>query len=126
MTEPRTIVLAGQSLSVPALPLRLNKIAYPLCRKLTNDGLLERIIEAKGVLDCSAEEMEDLAELAFIAAKAADPTVEREAFDERPVTPPELLDVFLNIRYQTGGWTAAPQEGQPAPGEARGAKKPRK
>lgn len=128
MTEPRTITLAGQQIDVPALPLRLNMIAYPLCRGLTNGGLLQRIAEAAGAVDCTAEEMADLAELAFIGAKAADPALEREAFDEWPITPPELLDAFFGIRYQTGGWVAATlgEEGPGDMGEARGAKKPRK
>lgn len=127
MTETRPIVLAGSTLDVPALPLRLNMRAYPLCRKLTNDDFLQRIADAKGVLVCTEEEMADLAELAFLAAKAANPALEREAFDGWAVTPPELLDAFFVIRWQTGGWipapiaSAAPQEGEEEPGEAQGA-----
>jgi hypothetical protein len=125
MTEPRTITLGGREIDVPALPLRLNMQAYPLCRKLSNDGLLERVAAAKGAVDCTADEMADLAELAFLAAKAADPALERDAFDEMPITPPELLDSFFSIRYQTGGWVATTPEEEPDPaGEAPGADQP--
>lgn len=86
------------------LPIRLNRIAYPLCRKLHNDGFMDRIIEGKGKVDCSSEEMDDLIEIAFVAAQAANPRITREEFDNWPITPPELIDAFYLIRYQTGAW----------------------
>lgn len=127
MKDTRTITLAGQPIEVPMLPLRLNMTAYPLCRKLSEAFTPERIVAAKGVLDCTEEEMADLAELAFIGARAADPALDRAAFDEWAVTPPELLDAFFPLRYQTGGWIAptpeqiAAMEGEQQPGEAMGA-----
>lgn len=116
MTDTRPITLAGKVLEIPPLPLRVNMRAYPLCQKLTNEDFLKRIAAARGVLVCSEEEMTELAELAFLAANAAEPTLEREDFDSWAVTPPELLDAFFTIRYQTGGWIAAPV-GSAAPGE---------
>lgn len=127
MSDTRTITLAGQPIEVPMLPLRLNMKAYPLCQRYNTKEFWERVKEAKGSLQCSEEEMADLAELAFIAAKAADPTLERDAFDGWAITPPELLDCFFHVRYQTGGWTeltpeqAAALEASDEPGEAQGA-----
>ena len=131
MTETRDITLGGQVYAVPHLPIRINKLAYPICRKLsrsvpaTNDApavlsLIERFIAANGTLDCTDEEMEHLAELAFLAASAADRTLKREVFDELPITPSQLLDAFFITRYQTGAWLA-PEEAQAEPGEAQGA-----
>jgi hypothetical protein len=102
----KTIILAGSPIEVPFLPIRLNKIAYPLCRKLHNLGFMERVITGKGQLDCSPEEMEDLIELAYVAAVAANPRITRDEFDNWPVTPPELVDCWFLLRYQTGGWIA--------------------
>jgi hypothetical protein len=126
MTDTRRIKLGGQAFDVPALPLRLNMKAYPLCRKLGAAGLIERIAASGGQLDCTADEMVDLVELTFLGVTAADPTVKRETFDELTVTPPELLDAFLVLRYQTGGWVPMPAEGEHGAGEAPGAKKPPK
>lgn len=126
----RTVILAGSPFEVPMLPIRLNKIAYPICRRLHNGDLLERIINGKGQVDCSEEEMNDLTELAFIAASAAQPRTTREEFDNWPITPPELVDAYFLIRYQTGAWIAPPegvipetQEGEQGTelGEAKGA-----
>lgn len=129
MTEPKTIILAGEPRSVPALPLRLTVKAYPLCKKLANNGYAERYVDAVksgGTIEVSDEELADLAEIAFYGASAADPSLTREAFDDLPVTPPELIDCYFPIRLQTGGWiasdpTASPEEGQEVPGEAQGA-----
>jgi hypothetical protein len=129
MTKSRTITLAGSPLEVPMLPIRFNKIAYPLCRKLHNSGFMDRIIEGQGQVDCSAEEMDDLIEIAFAGACAALPQTTREEFDNWPITPPELVDAFFLIRYQTGAWIAPPsldnltnqEEAETQPGEAQGA-----
>lgn len=136
MTETRPIELAGRTIEVPPLPIRINMEAYPLCRKLTNSGFVERVLEvlkanAEGdtkssVVELVADEMDGLVQLAFLASKAADPTLEREAFDQWPIAPAELLDAFWPIRYQTGGWTPPPPdqesgEEEPAAGEAQGA-----
>ena len=124
MSETRDITLGGQTFAVPPLPLRVNRVVYPLCRKLTGAGLIERMIEGGGSLDCTEEEMADLVELAFLAASASATPIDRDALDDLPVTPPELLDAFLKVRYQTGAWV--PGEAAAEPGEAQGGKRPRK
>ena len=100
----RTITLGGTGFEVPMLPIRLNKVAFPLCRKLHNAGFLDRILAGNGQVDASAEEMDDLTEIAFIAAQAANPRTTREEFDNWPITPAELVDAFFLLRYQTGAW----------------------
>lgn len=124
--KTRTITLAGTGFEVPMLPIRLNMIAYPLCRKLHNEGFLDRVIEGKGQINCSEEEMRDLVEIAFVAAQAANPRIVREEFDNWPITPPELVDAFFLVRYQTGAWIATDvaeqEEGEP--GEAPGVETP--
>lgn len=109
--KSRTIVLAGGSLDVPMLPIRLNKIAYPICQRLHAAQVIERAIKGEGKCDISAEEMDDLTELAFVAAQAANPRTTREEFDNWPISPPELIDAFFLVRYQTGAWV--PVEGSP-------------
>jgi hypothetical protein len=128
MTDTRPVTLGGRTFGVPPLPLRLNKLAYPLCRKLSGAGLIERIATSGGALDCTEDEMIDLAELAFLGAQAADKDIDRAAFEELPIKPTELLDAFFALRYQTGGWVViAPKEGEDDAGEAKGAaKKPQK
>lgn len=121
MTDTLPITLGGRIFDVPPLPLRLNMRAYPLCRKLSGGGLIERIGKSGGSLNCTEEEMADLVDLVFLGVIAADPTVDRAAFENLAVKPPELVDSFFALRYQTGGWVAAkPQEGDDT-GEAKGA-----
>ena len=122
----RDIVLGGTVFSVPRLPLRVTREVYPICRKLAVGGLVERAIEGRGVLDATRDEMDDLIEIAFLSAKAADPTLTREAFEAMPVSPPELLDAYFQIRYQTGGWVPPElvAEANDAPGEDGGAASP--
>jgi len=121
MSDTRTITLGGTGFAVPALPFRINRQAYPLCRKLTAANLIERALAANGALDCSADEMDDLGELAFLAASAADKALTRAAFDELPIAPPQLLDAFFAIRYQTGAWVAQEAGAEPEAGEILGA-----
>jgi hypothetical protein len=128
MTDTRPVTLGGRTFGVPPLPLRLNMKAYPLCRTLSAGSLLDRIAAAGGGLDCTEEEMADLAELAFLAASAGDADLERATFDELPVLPSELINAFFLMRYQSGGWVpmAAPEEADDT-GEAKGVKgRPRK
>lgn len=128
MTDKKSITLGARSFDVPALPLRLNMKAYPLCRKLSGGSLIQRIAASGGSLDCTEEEMSDLVDLAFIGATAADSSIGREDFESLPVQPRELIDAFFAMRYQTGGWMPAPpQEEGSDTGEAQGARKaPRK
>jgi hypothetical protein len=124
MSKSRSITLAGTAMEVPMLPIRYNRVAFPLCRKLHNAGFLDRVVEGMGNVDCSTEEMDDLIEIAFAAAQAANPRITREEFDNWPITPPELVDAFFLVRYQTGGWvelTGPAPEGEDVPGEAQGA-----
>lgn len=107
----RTITLAGGPIEVPMLPIRLNKIAYPICQRLHEAKLIDRAVEGRGTCHVSEAEMEDLVELAFVAVQAAIPTTTREEFDSWPISPPELLDAFYLVRYQTGAWL--PVEGSP-------------
>jgi hypothetical protein len=112
MAKTRPVTLGGTELHVPMLPIRLNKIAYPLCRKLHNSGFLDRIIEGKGQVDCSDEEMDILVEIAFTAVQAAAPQVTRDEFDNWAISPPELVDAYFVIRYQTGAWVAPEPEAE--------------
>lgn len=126
----RTIILAGGSFDVPMFPIRLNKIAYPICQKLHAAQVIERAIAGEGKCDVSAEEMDDLTELAFVAVQAANPRITREEFDNWPISPPELVDAFFLVRYQTGAWVPVegsphdqlqvPEEGEEPSGEAPG------
>lgn len=127
MTTNRVITLAGQTFSVPPLPFRVNREVYPLCRKLNNDGLIERAIQAEGVLDCTIEEMDDLAMIAFLAIGVSGADLTRDEFDVLPITPPELINAYFEIRIQTGGWVANPaRTAEPEPGKAKGKPAPRK
>lgn len=121
MTEPRDLKMGGRTFVVPALPLKTTMIVYPMCRKLTNDGLVDRAQLQGGILDVSAEQMEEVVQIAFLCAQAADPGLTREAFEVLPVSPPELLDAFFVARYQTGAWLAP--EAAPT-GEGQGEPKP--
>lgn len=125
MGNTRTITLVGSPIEVPMLPIRYNKIAYPLCQKLMKAKVLERVLRGKGQVELTTEEMDDLIEIAFAAVQAANPRVTREEFDNWPISPPELVDAFFLIRYQTGAWIEVlPQETgevENEPGEAKGA-----
>ena len=125
MSKVREFTLGGRKFAVPPLPFRANREIYPLCRKLHNAGLIERAIQAQGALDCTTEEMDDLAQIAFLACGASTTPLSREEFDVLPLTPPELLDAYFEIRVQTGGWVANDKPA-PAPGEAQGTPAPRK
>lgn len=120
ITQPKDMVLGDRTFSVPALPLGINLTAYPLCRDLTNSGLLERSIAENGALVCTADEMRQLADLAFLAAMAAEPGLSRAEFDALPVAPHQLLAAFQVIRFQTGAWVSVSAE-DGALGEDQGA-----
>jgi hypothetical protein len=127
MSENRIIVLAGQKYSVAPLSLRVNREVYPICRRLSNAGLIDRAVASQGSLDCTPEEMGDLSDLVFLVIAAGGDTIERDKFDDLPITPPELLEAFIQIRYQTGAWLAPTAENQgDAPGEAAGVSAPRR
>lgn len=127
MTETpknRDIVLGDRTFSVPPLPIKYNRVVYPICRDLVIDDLLERCKEAGNQIAATEAEFDQMIELAFHAAQAADPTITRDDFDNLPITPIQLLNAFFQVRYQTGGWVELPQ-GESAPeGEAEGAQSP--
>jgi len=132
MSDIRTITLAGRTFDVPPLPLRVNMAAYPICQRLSNGSLIQKFTEAVvsdaafSSVAISAEEMEDLATLAFLGASTADRDLTRDAFDDLPINPGELIEAFYSMRYQTGVWKAVPVNGTTEPGEAKRARKPRK
>jgi hypothetical protein len=72
---------------VPPLPIRINRVVYPICRKLVMDDLLKRCIDAGGELVATGEELDQLIQIAFLAASAADSTVTQEQFDQLAITP---------------------------------------
>lgn len=126
MTETRTMTLAGTAYSVPPLPIRHNRVIFPICRKLTQDGLIDRCIAANGSLECTGEEFDQMIEIAFLCIVAGGATLSRDEFEQLPITPGELLDAFFIARYQTGAWVALPDpEQEPAQGEAKGPARPR-
>ena len=103
---PRDITLAGKVFSVPMLRISINREAYPLCARLTLSGVLDRIGQ-DGTINLSGEDIDALADLAFWGTLAADGNLTREEFDEMPISPVELLDAFIVMRWQTGGWMPA-------------------
>lgn len=121
MAETRPISLGGRAFDVPPLPLGVTMLVYPICQRLTNAGLPERLNSGEP-LQLSAEEIADLTETAFQVAHAADDTLDTKAFLALPVTPPELFEAFFVARFQCGGWRVA--EGGDAPGEPQGAQPP--
>lgn len=123
MSGTRDITLGGRTFAVPMLPLRISRLAYPLCVQLTKAQLFERAVQFGGVLDVTKDEMAQLSELAFLACQAADPTLKPDDFDNLPATPAEMLDAFYFIRFQTGGWRPIEPGEKPA-GEGEGVADP--
>jgi len=120
-----SLSLGGRSFDVPRLPLAVTVLVYPICQRLTNAGLVERLRSDEGFA-LTPEEIGDLTELAFQAAHAADPELDTQAFLALPITPPELFAAFFVMRIQCGGWRKASSdsEGGNEPGEAQGAQAP--
>lgn len=119
-TDARRIVLGKSEFDVPPLPFGVNIKAYPLARKLSNGGLLERVAAKAGQLDdVEDDELVELGDLAFLACTAAQPGFSRADFDALPIRPTQLLDAFIHIRYQTGVWIA-PDPAKPPPGNEPG------
>jgi hypothetical protein len=139
MTDPRPITLGDRTFMVPVLPLRHNRVIYPLCRDLSvNNGegdtesFMARLVAANGTPDAVRDdEWPKLEKIAMQAAMAADPTFTQDDFDNLPVTMPQLIDAFFIVRMQTGAWVSrmpgaeASAEEAPASGEVEGAASPR-
>lgn len=111
MTESRSIVLGTTTFVVPPLPIRYNRVVYPLCRDLSADAINEdesffaRLQRANGTPALvTDDEWAKLEQISFQAACAADKAMTRETFDDLPITPPQLIDAFFKIRLQTGVW----------------------
>lgn len=102
--DVRPLTLGGRTFEVPRLPLEVTIVVYPICQRLTNAGLVQRLLDGEGGFSLTPEEIGDLTELAFQAARAADPELTTQAFLGMPVTPPELFAAFFVMRVQCGGW----------------------
>jgi len=125
MSKTWTITAGERTFEVPRLPLRISRNVYPACQRLTNAGLVERLIRIGDGFAVDEAEMADLVEIAFQCCQAADRDLTREAFDDLPVTPPQLFDAFFAARSACGGWKPIPQgEGQEDQGEGEGAMPP--
>ena len=125
----RPIKLGERTFEVPPFVLKHNMAIYPLCRRLSNNGMIDRFMKA-GAADFTADDMAELADIAFLSAAAAVP-ISRDEFEALTVTPAELFDAFLVARYQTGGWIAtdaasatATDASGDAAGEAQGEARP--
>lgn len=132
-SKTRDIVLGDRTFPVPVLPLRANRIVYPLCRDLSanpedDDSFFGRLMALGGTPDAVRDdEWPKLEDIAFHAAAAAAPELTRETFDDMPIRPSQLIDAFFIVRIQTGGWIApetrtdaaeAPDAGEATPPEA--------
>lgn len=120
MTKTRDIVLADRTFAVPLLPLRYNRVIYPLCRDLSEiegeDTFFARLESKGGTPDAVRDnEWEKLTEIAFHAACAADKDMARDDFENMAITPPQLIDAFFIVRLQTGGWIAGNEAPPPPP-----------
>ena len=128
--ETWTIILGEREFTVPRLPLKVTRVVYPICQRLTNAELTKRIWNAREEpLQTTDEEMDDLCKITLLACQVADPSFTKEEFEDLPVEPGQLYDAFLAIRFACGGWaTVKVTEGQDQPGEepAAARKKPKK
>lgn len=112
MTETHDMVLAGRTFAVPPLPLRYNRVVYPLCRDLSlTDGeddtecFLARLLAANGTPEAVRDdEWPKLEKIALHCAMAADKAFTAEAFDDLAIAPQQLIDAFFVARTATGVW----------------------
>lgn len=124
--DEREIRLGGRVFNVPRLPLGVSMLVYPVCQRLTNGGLAERLLRRDTALEITDAEAADLIDVAFQLAHAVDDGLDPKAFLAMTVTPPELFDAFFVARTQCGGWRAqavGAGDGD-APGERLGADMP--
>jgi hypothetical protein len=137
-----TLVLADRTFELRRFTLRENARAYPLACQLVAGGVIDRWLEAmeralaavasagrgepastaSSAWMVSEEEMGQMADLVFMACRAADAELTREAFDELAISPRELIGAFFEARYCTGVWIrpeadepAGEGDGEPAP-----------
>lgn len=124
MTEETWNITLGEStFEVPRLPFKVSRVVYPICQRLTNAGLVDRIIDMTN-FELTDYEMDDLAKVVFLACQAAGTGLTAEAFDELQTTPSQLFEGFFAVRKATGGWrSAVATEGQEPEGEAESGEK---
>ena len=122
MADTKTMSLGDRTFEIPALPLGVCRVVYPVCRKLSLKGALVDRVVSVGLLEAMTDgDMDDLANIDFACAQLADPTFTREEFDQLPVTPIQLFDAFYYvIRYQTGMWIPITPDAEQPAGEAPG------
>ena len=120
MSETRDMVLGDRTFAVPRLPIGINIKVYPLLRRLNNSGLDDRWFAVDG--EPTEQDMIDITGVLFLCAQAADPQIDRAAFDAIRAPPMQMMDGVLVARYQSGGWVPRP-EGVDE-GEAGGEPKP--
>lgn len=112
MTTNRDIVLADRTFSVPPLPLRHNRVIYPLCRDLSlvkgeddTESFIGRLMAAGGKPEAVRDdEWPMLEKIALHSAMAADVSFDEATFDALPITMMQLIDAFFVARQQTGVW----------------------
>lgn len=124
MTEETWDIELGDNVyTVPRLPFKFSMKVYPICQRLSNAGMAERIVMPKEPLALTDSEVDDLGALAFLLCSAAETNMTKEAFDEIPITPPQLFDAFFAARKACGGWRSR-TEGQEPSGETLGTEEP--
>lgn len=122
MTETRDLVLADRTFAVPPLPLRHNRVVYPLCRDLSvgsgeddTESFIGRLVLAGGRPEAVRDdEWPKLEKIALHAAMAADTSFDAATFDALPITMMQLIDAFFVARQQTGVWVAVAPAGDDA------------
>jgi len=128
--ETWEVKLGDRTFKAPRLPFRISRVVYPLCQKLTNAKLTERIYGTfensvfvpPPPLEVTDEEMEQLAKVALLTCQAADQTLTEAEFNDMPITPAQLFDAFIEARKACGGWRAS--EGKNESGEVMGTDEP--
>ncbi|MES2055823.1 MAG: hypothetical protein V4564_07795 [Pseudomonadota bacterium] len=123
MTEPNaafldgvtpTVTLSGKVWPIPTMAIKQNRRLHPVLIRLA-----ARILgkETLTLGDLSEEDLDDLADAAFVGLTRAHPTLSRAEFEDMTATPLDLVGAASVILFQTGMWV---RKGT-ASGEASGA-----
>jgi hypothetical protein len=94
------VTLGGRSWPVPPLAVRQNRVIDPLILSLL--PTFAALDAEQAALRLQAKEYDALLLIAYTALTRAHPQLTREAFDEMPITLPELIGAFETIARQTG------------------------
>lgn len=121
--ESWDIELGDNTYAVPRLPFKYSMRVYPICQRLSNADLAERILVQSEPLQLIDSEIDDLGVVAFLLCCAANSEMTQAAFDNMPITPPQLFDAFFAARKACGGWRTL-AEGQEPSGESLGTEEP--